>query len=1333
VKIAGLGGKLGSFGSIVGTALGGLAIVGGGAIAALGVSSATAAADFESAMSSVAAVAGASDAELKALSDTAIKLGQDTTLSGVGATDAALAMRELAAAGMSTADIIGGGALGALRLASAGGIEVGRAAEIAAMALSQFGLAGSEAANVADLFAAAANSSAISVDDIAESMKYVGPVANSMGLSIEETTAAIAALGNQGIKGSAAGTALRSMIVSLASPSKEASKVITDLGLSMFDANGKMKSIAGISEELKTKMAGLTDQQRASALATLFGNEALSAATILYGEGGAGITSWIDKLENGATAAEVGAKRNNNLKGSVEALKSAYETAQIALGRGFLPVLKLGTDMLGAAVSATIPLITAFSERIPAAITAFQQTMSGAGTGGFGGILATAFLLISDSVEHRLIPAFNLLRAAFGGAGDEGAQVGPKLSLVERVILAVAQAFETGARGVQTFVDYIVTAKQAFDGAWSDSASLSGPIRLIGEAFTFIGDASRTLQGWMDKLPGPLGQAAAAFVAIGPALLIVKAALPALTSGLGAVVPVIRVLTSTLPLLGTIIGALGLPITLIVAAVALLAAAWIGNWGGIRDATMPVIQQIAAFVTGTLLPALAQFGTYLMTTVAPLFMQGWAMIQQAVSAALTAIMPYVQQFIGFLTGQLLPGIQGIIAVAAPAFQAMGAAVIGAFQAALPGIQAFIGGMASLGAAVLPIVMQVAGVIIDSLGPAVMAIVGWAQTVIPQFAAAFVTVWGIIGPVVGAIASFIGGALEAIAGFISAHSATIVAMLQGAWDIISGVIGVAFALITGIISTGLQLISGNWTGAWDTIKATAQTVWDGIKTIISGAWDLITGVITIALDAVKLLISGAWDAIKATATTAWDGVKTVVSDAWAKMTTAITTGVADAEKTMSGLPGKIASAVGDLGKLLFDKGADLVQGLINGINSKIAEAVGLAADLAGKVAGAITGLWKEHSPSRLAMEIGQHFVDGLIIGMDDRGDAAVFTASTIARDVAATVAGYTGTMQRIGRQVFGTLPESARIEGSTLATEINAQMAKAKATVDAFATRLYGSGVGLVTNIGAGWQESAPGVLALASGLGAEALAQFRKYDERAKDAGRQLFGNVQQGLQEVAPGISTMVSTLAADIARTTAQITTNLTSMTTQLYGGKDKAGDVKAAATKVTETLGDGLSVFQKLLPLKDIPKEVMAALGTAMDDALALVGGLVTQAKMFREDALDFLWNAEQAAAAIAKGLGILGSLQGYGGFDTSVPNVGTMTLDYGSIPQMAQGGIVTKPTLAMIGEGGQSEAVIPLSRLNSGGVNIYIQAPVYGVDHLEDVVVAAWESMDRRGRR
>jgi TP901 family phage tail tape measure protein len=261
---------------------------------------------------------------------------------------------------------------GVLLLASATGTDVAEAAQIAGDSFNIFrkslGLTAKDMPKIADLFTGVANVSSISLQDLGESMKYIGPVAASMGISLEDVTAAIAELGNQGIKGSQAGTSLRSIISSLAKPSKQAQKAMNDLGLEFFDTNGKMKDFAGISGELQSKLSGLTDEQRAATLVTLFGNEALSAANVLYGEGSEGIQKYIKDIAAQGNAAAIGAQRNNTLRGSIENFKGALETAQITLGKAFLPLLKSLTDQATGAVQAAIPLIEHWGPKLAAGL-----------------------------------------------------------------------------------------------------------------------------------------------------------------------------------------------------------------------------------------------------------------------------------------------------------------------------------------------------------------------------------------------------------------------------------------------------------------------------------------------------------------------------------------------------------------------------------------------------------------------------------------------------------------------------------------------------------------------------------------------------------------------------------------------------------------------------------------------------------------------------------------------------------------------------------------------------------------------------------------------------
>lgn len=419
----------------------------------------TQAADFEHAMSAVAAVAGANSGQLTQLSQTALALGQDVTLAGVNATDAAAAMQELAAGGVSVTDIIGGAARGALLLASAGGLDFATAADIAANSMNAFRLSGQQVAHVADLFAAAANASSANVQDIGLSLNYVGPIAHSMGLSIEETTAALTELGSQGIRGEQAGTTLRAMFTALADPSKAAKKLMADLGLSFFDAQGHMLSLAGIAQELNTHLAGLTDQERAHALATIFSNAALTGATVITQGGAAAIDDYLKQINVAGSAAENGRIRNDNLAGSFEQLKSTVQTAAIAFGTGLIPALRGIVDTVTNVVNAAIPKIQAFGSVLGTILSAVG-----------GPVLAIA------AAVGAALAALVALGGVLTAGGIAAGFIATALSTVGGLLLPLAP-----------IVLGIVAAVGALGVAWA--TNLGGIRTFAGELLNFAKDA----------------------------------------------------------------------------------------------------------------------------------------------------------------------------------------------------------------------------------------------------------------------------------------------------------------------------------------------------------------------------------------------------------------------------------------------------------------------------------------------------------------------------------------------------------------------------------------------------------------------------------------------------------------------------------------------------------------------------------------------------------------------------------------------------------------------------------------------------------------------------
>ena len=304
--------------AITGTAV----ALGGVAAAAIKVGS-----DFESQMSRVKAISGATGEEFEQLKAQAMQLGADTSFS---ASQAAEGMENLAAAGFTTSEIMSA-MPGLLNLAAASGEDLASSSDIAASTLRGFGLAASDAAHVADVLAANANHTNSSVADTGEAMKYIAPLARAAGLSLEETAAAIGIMANAGVNGSQAGTSLRGALSRLSKPTKDMSEAMDELGISFYDSNGKMKSLTEQVGMHRQATEGMTDEQKNNYLVTLYGQEALSGMLALINEGEGSLGELTNAYKNCDGAAQEAAETmQDNLSGALEQLGGSAETLGLA-------------------------------------------------------------------------------------------------------------------------------------------------------------------------------------------------------------------------------------------------------------------------------------------------------------------------------------------------------------------------------------------------------------------------------------------------------------------------------------------------------------------------------------------------------------------------------------------------------------------------------------------------------------------------------------------------------------------------------------------------------------------------------------------------------------------------------------------------------------------------------------------------------------------------------------------------------------------------------------------------------------------------------------------
>lgn len=306
-----------------------------------GAAVAKATSDFETSMSKVQAISGATGDEMVALRDKAIEMGAKTKFS---AKESADAFTYMAMAGWDASDMIDG-ISGIMSLAAADGLDLATTSDIVTDALTAFGLQASDSAHFADVLAQASSSANTNVSMMGESFKYVAPVAGSLGMSVEDVAIALGLMANSGIKSSQAGTALRTTLTNMVKPTDDIAALMDQLGINVTDADGKMQSLRTIMETLREKFSGLSADEQANAAATLAGKEAMSGLLAIVNASQSDFDKLANAIDNSNGRADSMAETMmDNLGGSITLLKSALEGLAIKIGSTLTPTLQKLTD-----------------------------------------------------------------------------------------------------------------------------------------------------------------------------------------------------------------------------------------------------------------------------------------------------------------------------------------------------------------------------------------------------------------------------------------------------------------------------------------------------------------------------------------------------------------------------------------------------------------------------------------------------------------------------------------------------------------------------------------------------------------------------------------------------------------------------------------------------------------------------------------------------------------------------------------------------------------------------------------------------------------------------
>ena len=483
-----------------------------GAVAGLGAAAVKTSADFDSAMSQVAAVSGATGSDFDALRDKAREMGSKTKFS---ASEAAQAMNYMAMAGWKTEDMLSG-IDGIMNLAAASGEDLATTSDIVTDALTAFGLTAGDSGHFADLLAAASSNANTNVSMMGETFKYCAPIAGALGYSAEDTAEAIGLMANAGIKSSQAGTSLRTIMTQLQGELKLSGKALGDVTIQTTNADGSMREFSDIIADCRGAFSKMTESEKAAAAETLVGKNAMSGFLALMNAAPGdiekletAIATCSDEVDGYSGAAErMAAVMQDNLNGQLTILKSQIEELAISFGDALMPAIrKIVTGIQG-----FIDKLNGMSEGQRNAILRIGLFV--AALGPFLVILGTCISKVGVAMQGfvKLAGVFGKLKVAVGSAHGVLGKIGAALGGVSAPVLAVVAVI---AVLVAAFLHLWRTNegfREAIIGTWEKIRStistfvegIKERLSALGFSFSDIAAFIRTVWDGLCQFLGPV-------------------------------------------------------------------------------------------------------------------------------------------------------------------------------------------------------------------------------------------------------------------------------------------------------------------------------------------------------------------------------------------------------------------------------------------------------------------------------------------------------------------------------------------------------------------------------------------------------------------------------------------------------------------------------------------------------------------------------------------------------------------------------------------------------------------------------------------------------------
>lgn len=430
----------------------------------IGTAAVATTAKFDSSMSNLQAISGATGTEIDSLRDKAKEMGAKTKFS---ASEAADAFTYMAMAGWKTGDMLDG-IEGIMNLAAASGEDLASTSDIVTDALTAFGLSASDSGHFADVLAAASNNANTNVSMLGESFKYVAPVAGALGYSVEDVSVALGLMANSGIKASQAGTSLRSSLTRMLKPTKTMTSYMQQLGImtqdgvvtAMVNTDGSMKPLSETMTILRDKFKGLTKAQQAEYAAAIFGQESMAGMLAIINASDKDFDKLTESINNaGGTAQNMADTQLNNLSGQLTILKSTLESIAISIGEILMPYVR---DFVSGLQSVAEWLNNASDSQKRFAVTVAAIAAAIGPILLIGGKIAGAIanLMKLGSIISGLFAE----GGAFAGAGAAIAGLAGPIAIVIAAIVGLVAAWKTNFGHIHEYTsDAVESIKGIFE------------------------------------------------------------------------------------------------------------------------------------------------------------------------------------------------------------------------------------------------------------------------------------------------------------------------------------------------------------------------------------------------------------------------------------------------------------------------------------------------------------------------------------------------------------------------------------------------------------------------------------------------------------------------------------------------------------------------------------------------------------------------------------------------------------------------------------------------------------------------------------------------------